>query len=163
MGMRAPFLVLITALLGLALVPYPGSPAAASCAGPTLAIEGHDDGRRIPLVPGEEVTVTGRGFSTGCDDTGSQSVTPSCSGDDVGEEGKSEPMSDIELVVLQGKQTPEQISLAVADAGSAEDNELGQVTWTFVVPSTLSPGPAVLETVESEPLRVRIVRPSPVE
>lgn len=156
--MRPIFLALLTGLLGVAVVPYPDSPAAASCAAPSLAIDGKEtEQRRIPLVPGEEVTVTGRGFSTGCDDTGEQSVIPGCSGDDESDEEPVEPMQDVELVVLQGRQDPEQTSLAVADAGTAEENELGQVTWTFVVPDTLAPGPAVLKTVGSEPLPVRIV------
>lgn len=99
--------------------------------------------------------MTGRGFVDGCDDTGGGSVGFGCSDDDADE--TETPLEDVELVALQGQPIPEQTTLAVADAGNAEDNELGRVTWTFVVPDTLSPGPAVLKTAGSEPLEVRIV------
>lgn len=156
--MRPIFLALLTGLLGVAVVPYSDNPAAASCAAPSLSVEGHDTDQRVRLVPGEEVTVTGRGFVEGCDDTGGSSASPlGCSGDD--HEEIETPLTDIELVALQGQPTMKETSLATADAGTAEDDDLGQITWTFVVPRTLSPGPAVLKTVGSEPLPVRIVSP----
>ena len=154
--MRPTFLALLAGLLGLALVPYPGSPASASCAAPRLSVEGHaQDQQRVTLRPGEEVTVTGRGFVDGCDDGGEGPTGLGCSGDDGGE--AEVPLEDVELVAVQGRPTPEQMTLGVADAGSAEDDELGWITWTFTVPESLSPGPAVLKTEGSEPLPVRIV------
>lgn len=153
--MRHTSRALVTALAGLAVLPLPQTPASASCATPRLSIEGVESGRARPaLMVGESVTVLGRGFVDGCDDTGSSS-TFGCSGDDGSE--PSAPLEDVELVALQGQPTPEQTPLATADAGSAEDDRLGWVTWTFVVPATLTPGPATLTTVGSEALRVRIV------
>ncbi|WP_121253659.1 hypothetical protein [Nocardioides ferulae] len=143
----------IAVMLAAAVAPFPQQPAAASCAAPSLEVPG---AARTPVVlhAGERVTVTGRGFVEGCDDTGGGSVL-GCSGGDEGE--TEEPMSDVELVLLHGRPTPTQVSLAVADAGTADDGRLGQVTWTFTVPADQPLGPAVLKTEGSEPLRVRIV------
>ena len=152
-GVRSRLLALAVLLGLLAAAPYPQAPAVASCAGPTLEVE---DAPAVPVVVrrGEQVTVTGRGFVDGCDDTGGGSAF-GCSGDD--EREIESPLADIELVLLQGQPTMTQTSLGVADAGSAEDGELGQVTWTFTVPEQQPLGPAVLKTEGSEPLRIRVV------
>ena len=126
----------------------------ASCAAPSIAVPGQDAAAgRVVLTRGDEVTVTGRGFADGCNDTGGSSDF-GCDSD----EETVEPLTDVELSVRQGRPTPGRTSLAVADAGSAEDGELGQVTWTFTVPETLEPGPATLVTDRSGPLAVRISR-----
>ena len=153
--MRPSFLALLAGLSGLALVPYPDAPSAASCAGPRLSIEGHGQNspKWVDLVAGEKVTVTGRWFVTGCDDVGEGSSGLGCAGDEETEV----PLEGVELVALQGRSSSDQVTLAVADAGSAADNELGQVTWTFTVPDSLSAGPALLKAEGTEPLRVRIV------
>jgi hypothetical protein len=152
---RPSFVALLTALLGLAVVPYPAAPATASCAAPWLSFDGDFPGRgRVEVVRGEELTVQGRGFVEGCDDTGGGSAF-GCSGEDVRELEK--PLQDVELVVLQGQPTMEQTPLAVADAEGAVDDHLGWITWTFIVPASLDPGPAIIKTEGSEPLRVRVV------
>lgn len=46
--------------------------------------------------------------------------------------------------------------MRVAGAGSAEEERLGQVTWTFLVPSAVEPGPARLVTGDSEPAQIRV-------
>ena len=151
--MRRSASTLLVVLLGLTLAPWPGPPASASCAAPSLALEGHHpaDGRAT-LVRGEEVTVIGRGFVDGCDDTGGGTVL-GCGGDTETEV----PLTDVELVVVHGRAEARR-SLDTEDAGEADDNELGQVTWTFTVPETMEPGPVTLETDRSDPLNVRISR-----
>jgi hypothetical protein len=153
---RPSLVALLTVLLGLAVVPYPAAPAAASCAAPWLSFDGERPGReRVEVARGEELTVLGRGFVSGCDDQGEVSAF-SCSGNDVGQ--AEEPMVDIELYVAQQRPTYTQVSLGMADAGTAEDNRLGWVTWTFTVPETMRLGGAQIWTEGSESLRVRVVR-----
>ena len=149
--MRPTLLSLITVLFGLPLAPYPVTSAAASCAAPSLRVEGHQPGqRRVELVRGQEVTVSGAGFVDGCDDGGQAPSGFGCSGGD----GEAvEPLTDVELFVLQGR---EQTLVGVTDAGTADGNR-GWVSWTFTVPQTLELGPAKLRTEGSEPLRARIV------
>jgi hypothetical protein len=150
-------LLLAALLLALVVAPYPQSTADASCAAPSLTIDGADGGgRALPtLTRGQQVTVSGRGFASGCDDVGSTS-TFGCSGDDHADE--SEPLTDVELVLVQGRPTTTtRTSLGAADAGTADDGQLGQVTWRFDVPADQPLGRAVLKTVGSEPLQVRIV------
>jgi hypothetical protein len=64
----------------------------------------------------------------------------------------------VELVLLRGQPTMNQTSLAVSDAGSAADGQLGWVTWTFTVPTRQRLGRAVLKTEGSSPLPVRVLR-----
>ena len=68
-------MVLMTALVGLAVVPLPTSPASAGCVAPWLSFDGDypASDERVPLMRGEEVTVLGRAFRDGCNDTGSPS------------------------------------------------------------------------------------------
>lgn len=158
--MRPTFAATLTGLLGLSLAPYPSLSASASCAAPMLFIEGHQhDHQPLDLHPGEEVTVSGRGFVDGCDDVGEGSSAFGCSGEDASEK----PLEDVELVALQGRSMPNRTSLATADAGSADGDRLGWISWSFTVPASLEPGAAVLKTVGSEPLRVRIGPPVVVD
>lgn len=153
--MRPTLLTVLGVLLGLSLSPYPAVPAVASCAAPSLSIDGQGAGvERVELVRGEVVTVSGWGFVDGCDDSGQGTSTFGCSGDDGGDAEMA--LTDVELFVLQGQPTQEQTLGGVADAGTGE-RELGWVSWTFTVPETVEPGPANLKTAGSEPLRVRIV------
>lgn len=136
-------LVMLMCLAGLSMLP--GSTSSASCAAPSLALAGSDQPR--PAVRrGAEVTVTGRDFIDGCDDTGGGSVF-GCAEEDAEVE---EPMTDLDLVLRHGR--PRQVVvLATADADSS-----GAVTWTFVVPLDAAPGPAVLRADTAQPLPVRI-------
>lgn len=141
-------------LLGVAVAPYPQSPAHASCAAPVLQVSG-SDGVPVLLRRGERVTVTGQGFVDGCDDTGGGSVL-GCSGHDS--RGTTAPLTDVELVLVQGQPVTTQTSLATSDAGDASGGELGHIAWSFTVSAQQPLGPAVLKTEGSEPLRVRVQR-----
>lgn len=152
-GMR-PRLLAAVVLLGLATAPFPQPPAHAECAGPTLKVQGMEEEPAL-LHRGEQVTVMGRGFVNGCDDTGGGSGF-GCSGNDDGE--IESPMVNIELVLLQGQPTMKQTSLALSDAGTAADGQLGWGTWTFTVPTHQPLGRAVLKTEGSSPLPIRVPR-----
>jgi hypothetical protein len=147
MGLRAlAGTVLLVAGLAATLAPFPQQPASASCAGPTLSVVGADD---PPVVlPGAEVTVEGRFFVDGCDDTGGSNI--------FGCEEPSEavnPMHDVELVI---KQRGREWVLGSEDAGSASANQLGEISWTAVIPSGVRPGAARLVASSSETTRIRI-------
>jgi hypothetical protein len=150
-------MVLLAALAGLAVVPYPSSPASASCVAPWLSFDGEYPAAdaRVPLVRGEEVTVVGRGFREGCNDTGSSSGVFGCSGEDMGEE--ETPLQDVELFLVQQRPTLLQVSVGVEDAGTADEGRLGWVTWTFTVPETMRLGGARFSSEGAENLEVRIV------
>jgi hypothetical protein len=146
--MRRSSLLLGSTLLGVVAAPLPHAPARASCAGPYL-----EDAEHLVLTRGTTAMIEGRAFSSGCSDSigcstgilGCQSCT---------DPPPVEPMEDVELALTQGDRT---WRLAVADAGSAEDDRLGWVTWTFEVPSGAKPGPARL-VVEyaGRPVGIRI-------
>ena len=135
-------------LLGLAVAPFPASPAAADCAGPQLTIDGeqaHDPATAISLRRGDQVTVDGRYFVQGCDDTGTSGGL-GCSPDN-----EAVPMHDIELRLVPGSGTA--VSLGMEDA-----NEAGGTSWTFTVPDDAPLGAAQLEAVDySEPFHVTVV------
>lgn len=133
----------------LAGAPWPPERAAASCAAPSIQI-GDDTQRRVAIAASATITVEGLGFVDGCDDTGGQTEW-GCTPDDVTEA----PMRDVGLSIRQG---PQRWELGSADAGTAEDNRLGQVTWSFDVPGRLEPGRATLIARGAQPLRVVIVR-----
>lgn len=140
-------------LLGLAFAPYPQPAAHAQCASPSLKVQGADESPAL-LHRGDQVTVTGRGFVDGCDDTGGGSAF-GCSGED----GETEvPLDDIELVLVRQRPVLHQTALGVSDAGSAEDGQLGWVTWTFTVPNGHPLGRSSLVTEGSSRLPVRILR-----
>ena len=123
---------LVLALLGAALttVPGAGSPAAASCAGPSLDVGA---GPRPTVAPGEPLDVRGEGYLDGCDDTGA--CTSGCSA------CHREEIGALRGITLEVRQAGRRWHLATADAGSA-----GEVAWRTVLPSGLRSGRAVLRT-----------------
>lgn len=141
----------VLVVVGLSMAPYPQALASASCASPTLRIEGVQ-GARPALHRGERVVVTGTGFVEGCDDQRETSAF-GCSGDDSRPDAK--PLTDVELVLLHGTPTMMQTGLGVADAEDG-DEESGSISWSVTIPDDQRLGPAVLKTEGSEPLPVRI-------
>lgn len=128
--------------------PWPGPPASASCASPYLQVA--EDSAAPPVLGrGDRVTVEGRAFVDGCDDTGAATAW-GCSTD----EGESEqPMRDVQLRLRQGGRTWQ---LGSEDAGTTDDNRLGQISWRVTVPHGVQPGPATLVADSSGPLQVRV-------
>lgn len=150
---------LIKVVLALAVVtalvsgPWPGDSASASCVAPTLSIDGNDGFEGRPTLPTElDLTVDGTGFANGCNDTG----TSSGFGCSANHGALATPMKDITLRLRQGGR---EWDLGVVDAGSAENNQLGQVTWTVTVPDDVKPGKARLVTDHSMPLKIKVVIP----
>jgi hypothetical protein len=143
--MRRSAALLVTAMAGLAMAPFPQPPASASCAAPSI-----EDGGHLVLQRGASTTIEGRSFVDGCRDSMSCSVgCDSCEYADPPEK----PMKDVGLRLVQQGRTWE---LAVADAGTADDNQLGWVAWTFTVPDDPRPGRARLVADHAEPVRVRV-------
>lgn len=133
--MRRPLLVLLLALLGLAVAPLPSTPAVASCAAPYLDLP-----RDPTLSRGTSATVEGRAFVDGCRDTMSCSETLGCGSCEY-DAPPERPLRDLTLELVRGTRT---WPLGTADAGTEEDGRLGEVSWEFVLPADLPPGPAVL-------------------
>lgn len=136
-------------LSGLAVAPYPSSPASAGCASPQLSVDGDLGSRQRPveLRRGDEVTVEGRYFHDGCDDTGGGDAF-GCSTDQPEPEP---PMQDVELVLLESKTASEGLPLAVTDA-----DEDSKATWTFTVPDDAPVGRGILRAETSSELYVRV-------
>ena len=141
---RRSFLALLLALLGLTLLPA-GSPASASCAAPSIEAPG-------TLAPGVTAQVEGRGFVDGCRD--SMGCPAYGCGECEYDDPPEQPYDDVELRLQQGGRT---WVLATEDAGSADDDRLGQVRWSFTVPAGVEPGRARLVTDQSGPVPVRVV------
>ena len=140
-------LLLIATLLGLAALPLPQTPASASCAAPYLKVS-----ERLVLERGETMTIEGRSFADGCQDSMSCSGAlgcDSCKYDDP----PPVPLDDVGLRLVQRGRT---WTVAVADAGTAESNRLGWVEWTFEVPVDARRGPAKLfpEHAEAVPIEI---------
>lgn len=134
-------------LIALAATPLPQQVASASCAAPYL-----DNDAGLVLERGERVVVEGRAFADGCRDTMSCSGALGCQSCEY-DEPPPVPMDDVELRLVQGDRS---WSLDVADARTAEDDQLGWVTWTFDVPHGAKPGPAKLRADRAQPERVTI-------
>jgi hypothetical protein len=143
--MRRSSVLVITIMLALAVAPFPETPASASCAAPTL-----EGSQRLVLERGATVTVEGDYFVDGCRDAIGCSEGLGC--DHCTDEPPPRPMEDVGLQLVQGRRT---WNLGVADAGAAGD-QLGWVTWTFVVPAGAKPGSARLLPEHGETLKVRI-------
>lgn len=146
--MRRSVLALFLALGALAFAPYPSVPAAASCAGPIL---------ELPTDPvlqrGTALTVEGAGFVEGCRDTMSCSGVPGCESCEY-DEPLERPDEDVDLVLLQRGRT---WTLDTADAGTAEDDRLGRVTWSFTLPADVRRGTARLVAGDgTDAVRIRI-------
>jgi hypothetical protein len=143
--------VLAVTAAALGLVP---AGAVAGCVGPVLAVGpvvDPADAEDLPasqaaLPLGEAVTVSGRWFHEGCDDTGQGS---GCTAPVPSEES---PLRDVDLVLEQGGSSWE---LGTADAASREEQYA--VTWQVRVPDGAQPGSATLRAgtaslpVELEP------------
>ncbi len=139
-------------LLGAAATAAPGlgSPAAASCAAPSL-----DAGRgpRPVVVAGDPLVVRGAGYLDACDDSGG--CTAGCSGC---RRVQVHGLRDVTLQLRQGGRTWD---LATADATDATTPTgtgagRGEVAWDAVLPSALRPGRAVLRTDAGGRLVVRV-------
>ncbi|VXC23595.1 hypothetical protein [Nocardioides sp. AX2bis] len=143
-------------LAGAAALSAPGGapPASASCAGPTLAVEDAPGSRgAVPEVEaGGTLVVDGSYFVDGCDDTGSQAG--GCSAPEVTER----PLTDVTLTLSRADRV---VDLGARDAGTAAEQQLGDVRWEATLPTDLAPGRAVLATdaVEGGRLVVRVVTP----
>lgn len=101
------------------------------------------------LARGEQVRVEGRGFVDGCDDTGGGDAF-GCTHD---EPEPVIPRADVELRLSSGAVQAENapgVVLGRADAGTADDDRLGQVVWTVVVPTDAPPGRALLDADGAE-------------
>jgi hypothetical protein len=136
----------------LAVAPLPSTPAAAGCAGPQLSVGGDFGGRDSPVTlhRGEEVTVDGRYFVDGCDDTGGGDAF-GCSEDEPEPEI---PVEDARLELLESDASEDGLVLGEADADDA-----GRVSWTVNVPADAPLGRGVLRAAFSDGLHV-VVRPS---
>ena len=144
---KRSWILLVAALLGLSVAPFPQPPASASCAAPYIKA-----GPRLVLERGAAAAVEGRAFVDGCQDSMSCTDLLGCSRCEY-DEPAPEPLQDLTLRLRQGDRT---WKLDKADAETAEDNHLGWVTWSFVLPSDARPGQAKLLPDIGEPLRVRV-------
>ncbi len=122
-------------MLGLPLAPVAAPSASAACVGPYLLVG--DVQHRPSIRAGASLTVEGRAFVRGCDDTGSVNMFGCRSS-----QGEVEtPMSNVVLSLRQGD---ERWRLGTENAGSAADNRLGHVTWQVAVPAEVETGRALL-------------------
>lgn len=147
-GLARTTLALAVALT-VAAGPWPGEEASASCVAPYLDVEGARGEPRPAVAPGARVTVEGRAFVVGCDDVGTSTMW-GCTVDE------GEPVVPMEDIDLQVRQQGRVWTLGSADAGAAEENRLGHLSWTVRLPDGLRPGWASLVADEAQPLRVRI-------
>ena len=132
---------------GLAVAPFPSSPAAASCVAPQLSVAGDLSSCQEPieLRRGDEVTVDGRYFHDGCDDSGGGDSF-GCSSD---EPELEPPLQDVELEFFEKAASTDGTVLGAADA----DDE-SRTSWTFVVPADAPLGRGVLRAAFSDVLFV---------
>ena len=136
---RGTFWPLIVIAVAAVAVPIPlGNSASASCAGPYLSLA--KGAAHIHLAPGSAVTVTGRAFVRGCDDTGGASE----SGFGCGSAEPRTQMKPMKRVALVLKQGHRQWRLEVENAENAAHDRIGYVTWNVVLPARLALGRAVL-------------------
>lgn len=147
------YLVRVTAaatMLTAAITPWPTWTASAGCVAPYLRI---DDAREeLPIVTrGATVTVEGRAFVEGCNDTGGSSGFLGCSAQE------DEPVLPHEDILLRITQGDRQWELGREDAGSADEDQLGHVSWTITIPDGLKRGRArlVADASDSMPILVR--------
>ncbi len=145
--MQRGYSFLMAGLLGLVVAPFPVGPAAAGCVGPHL-----EDVDRLVLRAGATASVEGRGFVDGCRDTQSCSGVGGCQQCEY-DEPPEQPHRDIRLELRQDGRS---WLLGTADAGTAQEQRLGWVTWTFDVPAGVDPGRAKLVAEGAQPVRVGI-------
>jgi hypothetical protein len=151
-----PFLPLVTLLLAAALAPFPGATARASCVGPQLAVAGQRSatpegrpGQGEPAVlRASVVTVEGRYFADGCDDTGGQTTGFGCA-HQTRPQDRVAPMKEVQLVLRQGGR---EWSLGTADASAR-----GRIAWRVRIPADLEPGRARLLAATSRTAVVVVI------
>lgn len=122
------------------------TPGHASCAAPTLAIEGRE--ATAPLRPGEQVTASGTFWLDECDDTGD-------GGGCGGSEREPAPFRNIQLAIrgpvtkatTRHYQQEGYVGVARRNLviGSESADEEGRLSYTFEVPN-LPPGRYYLDT-----------------
>jgi hypothetical protein len=145
LGTQRGYSLLMAGLVGLVLAPFPQSAASASCVGPSL--QGAD---ALVLDRGGAASVEGRFFVDGCRDTMSCTGAPGCQRCKY-DEPPEEPQQDISLEL---RQRGHAWVVGTADAGTAEDDRFGEVTWTFDVPRGVEPGRARLVAEGAQPVEV---------
>ena len=145
-------LLLLVGLLVVVLTPVSSGPASASCAGASF-----DDVDGLVLVRGEVATVEGSHFVDGCRDTMTCSGVGGCQSCTY-DEPPEVPMQD---VALELRQDGRSWRLGTADAGTAGEQRLGQVTWTVELPDGVRPGRARLLAETAQPVKVRVAEPAP--
>ncbi len=132
--------LVLGACVSLLVVPWSSSHAARTCEQPTLVIEGAPGGV-VALRRGQEITVTGRNF-VDCGGGGGGPF-PGC--------GRAEPpaepapLTGVELELVGGRVTRREVTLGVADAGTAAQDRLGEISWTVQIPERQAQGPALLQ------------------
>jgi hypothetical protein len=128
-------------LLGVGYEPV----AAASCAGPSIAVGSSVDPARPPstgtLHRDTDTVVSGLFFHQGCEDTG---VPPGPGCRPAPPADPQSPMSDVELTLVQGDRT---WILGAADA--ADRDRLYAITWTVSVPADTRTGAALLRAASA--------------
>jgi hypothetical protein len=134
-------------MLGLAVLPYPQTPASASCAAPYLEVPA-----RLVLERGATVMIEGRSFTDGCRDSVGCSTRLGCDSCEY-DDSPPTPMDDIELRLVQRDHT---WTVDVADAETVGSGHPGWVTWTIEVPANAMPGPAKLLPEHGVPVLIRI-------
>ena len=144
---RAVVVLVSAALLGVA------GPVLArgSCVGPTIAVGTDLDPAAPPadggtVRAGQPVTVTGRWFHSGCEDTGG---TTGCGEPPPDPEA---PLLAVELVLRQGGQ-----SWRLDRRDAAPRSEQYAVRWSGTIPPQVRPGPAEL-TAAGATLPVTVTR-----
>ena len=138
--------LLVAALVGVAVAPFPQGGAAASCAGPSLAVE------RSALARGTTLVVEGQSFVDGCQDSMGCTESFGCSSCSY-DEPPPVPRTDVRLRLVQdGRSWP----LGSADAGGPGTDQADEVRWRVTVPAEAEPGPARLVAEGASPLRVRL-------
>ena len=125
-------------------VPAPGEEAAASCVGPVVVVAGSPE-RHPTVAVGSQLTVRGRFFLDGCDDTGGGSAL-GCSSP------PPEPVTPMKAIDLRLRQHGREWLVGTADA----DARLGEVAWSAPAPRGLRPGRATLVADGATTVRVRV-------
>lgn len=139
--------LLLLLLLGAASTPVSQSPAAASCAAPSLTVSAS-----LVLERGASVEVEGDSYLDGCQDAMTCTSTFGCD-DCAYDDAPPQPLTDVSLRLEQGARS---WPLDSADAQPDGSDEPGRVVWEFDVPRAADPGPATLVSDHAEPVRVRV-------
>ena len=137
MRSRSPTVLAVLALAAV-LLGTVAPPAQAGCSAPVLVVGTTADDAHPPatggsLVAGQDLSVSGLRFHSGCDDTGESS---GCSAPPAPTEA---PLRDVDLVLEQGGRT---WTLDTQDASGRESGYA--LRWDGRVPADAAPGPATL-------------------